>query len=727
MSNFRRIWALAVLVPVFLMAFSRCAVADAVTDELPEDIFLLIGQSNMVGLAPITQLDQELVSGALLFNGKSWEPLCGVVQRYSTAIPSTSQPRLGPGYTFARKLAEMTGRKIGIVANARGATLIEWWQKGYTGENDYDLYEKAVEQVRLALEAAPNARLVGILWHQGESDNTAGLSPHYANRLQALVEDLRRDLNAPDAFVIAGEVGTWNGKGAYTNPQIHKAAEVIENTYWVSSAGLVPLLRADGTPNMDDPHFNTMSQRVLGERFADKALEVIYGLSPGAAVLYAGNELFTGLYYTGYSATLPVGDYDQVALERRGIDVTKIASLQVAPGYDVILHTAEGSVAVFEDTAALEEIVPGSVHAVSVTPSPFFARVKILEQEVLLALNRQRYQLQLPFGVTKAPEVEVSLLSTNTVAASVGENVGFVVTEPTSLPVIAHVKTVNQSGDTMHEADIRLTVAPLPDITVRLGSTALPLKEQTLLLRGRVTLHVAAAGPEELLAGCEAILTPKNTELPRVVWHASSALPREAPLDTLNVADGYYALTVTVTTLAGAVYELNQDVRVYNWDKQVDELFPVTMSSWFGSLNPRLTVSESAGWRSIADEPKRFCGDSHRLVGDRDDFLIWELHGAERYVIDLFTLRPELLSGAVKSAVSADMTTWSDLAYSQQVMGECAIAVGDGDKWQGVRLTGAITSEHPGARYFRILIQADDDLAHHIQLSRMELWNPAAH
>jgi hypothetical protein len=712
--------AFAVFLLTLVGVLPLYATANAATNETPEDIFLLIGQSNMVGVAPVMPLDLEIVPGALLFNGKDWEPLRASVQRYSTVLPTPGKSNLGPGYTFARKLSEVTGRKIGVVANARGATRIAWWQKGYTGESDYDLYEKAVAQARLALEKTPNARLVGILWHQGEGDNSASSSATYIEQLRALINDLRQDLNAPDAIFFAGEVGTWNGRGTYVNPQIRKAEEVIDNMYWVSSAGLVPLIQADGTPDITDPHFNTLSQRVFGERYADKALTVLYGLSPGVATLYAANELFDGLRFTGHSTTLPVGDYDKKDLERRGIDITKLASVQVDSGYDVILRTTEGNVVVVDDTASLHELVtPGSIQTVSVAPSPIFARVKILEHTVLLTLNKNSYHLQLPFGVIKAPTVEVALLDATNIPELAGKQVRIEVSQPSALPDTVRVKTLDRNGTVVHEADIELTVAPLPNIAVMVGGTNLPVKTQTVVLRGNVALQVTSDGPAELLAGCEAILRPTYAELPEITWYSGTELPQEKQLDTLTVTDGYYNLTVKVTTLAGSVYELNQDVRVHNWNKQNDELLPITVSGWFGAINPRFTMSESDGWLSLMDEPAQFRDDRHRLAGGQGDYLIWEINEATKYILTLYTLRPALVQRTVEIAVSQDMVTWQALDYATSVTPtESAV------QWQQMRLTGELVTEGDRARYIRVLLMAGGDLDQNVQLDSFELWTP---
>lgn len=335
----------------------------------PLDVFLLIGQSNMAGRAAVESLDTGELHDAYLFNGTSWEPLQNPVNRHSTVIEGDAQSRLGPGYSFARKVTELTGKPIGIVSNARGATAISWWQKGYTGNNDYDLYEEAVARTRLALESNPGAKLVGIIWHQGEGDNSPGSAANYLSRLYKLVEDLRTDLKAPDATLIIGEVGTWSGRGQHVNPVIQKVAERIPNAHWVSSAGLVPLPLRDGSPNLADPHFNTLSQRILGQRFADKALREIYEITPGVVTLYTSNELYRGIEFSGYSASLPVGEYDAEVLEARGIILSNLGSFQVQSGYVLELHSREGSYTARNDhplppEMLLEEVV----QSISVRP-----------------------------------------------------------------------------------------------------------------------------------------------------------------------------------------------------------------------------------------------------------------------------------------------------------------------------------------------------------------------
>ncbi|HEY0669538.1 MAG TPA: sialate O-acetylesterase [Sphingobacteriaceae bacterium] len=296
------------------------------------DVFLLIGQSNMQGVAPIGSLDTISLKNVYLFNDKNqWEPAKNLpdngMNRYST-VKKKPTVLFGPAYTFGRKLSSYTSRQIGLVSNARGATRIEWWQKGYNGENDFDLYEEAVERTKSALATRPGTKLKGIIWHQGEADNAETRSPFYLNRLQALVTDLRKDFGDQQISFIAGEVGKWNDRGLGVNPEIRRIKEKIPYSDWVSSDGLTSI-----NLGKNDPHFDNYSQRVLGGRYADKAAQLIYNVKPEGVMVFSEAD------YQGRSVLLIKGSYNPTELEALGIPLHDISSLKIDPGYKLIAIT----------------------------------------------------------------------------------------------------------------------------------------------------------------------------------------------------------------------------------------------------------------------------------------------------------------------------------------------------------------------------------------------------
>lgn len=300
--------------------------------DLPADIFLLIGQSNMAGVGPIGSLDTITLKNAYLFNDKNeWENVKSTetesTNRYSS-VKKASKQKLSPGYTFAKKMAFYTGKAIGIVSNARGGTTISWWQKGYEGENDFNLYEEAVARAKAALAATPGAKIKGIIWHQGEGDNSKTSGEYYLQRLSKLVADLRTDLGDNNIPFIAGEVGKWNNRGLSVNPKIRLVKDSIPNADNVTSDGLTSI-----NLEKNDPHFDTYSQRVLGGRYADKAYELVYKKK------LQGVTLFNEADFNGRSVLLIPGNYTAVDMEAMGIPVKEISSLKIDKKYKIQLFS----------------------------------------------------------------------------------------------------------------------------------------------------------------------------------------------------------------------------------------------------------------------------------------------------------------------------------------------------------------------------------------------------
>ncbi|MFV0565992.1 MAG: sialate O-acetylesterase [Flavobacteriaceae bacterium] len=215
------------------------------------DLYLLIGQSNMAGRGTLDSLEQLSNERILMLDStNSWvlakdplhfdKPYAGV----------------GPGIAFAQQmLIDRPDRTIGLIPCAWGGSPIKVWQPGARYFNNFP-YDEAVQKAKIALE---KGRLKGVLWHQGESDNTPEKADLYLDTINILVQNLRRDLNLPELPFVLGEIGYFN-KQDYINPILKNVPETIKHTALVSSEGL--------TDKGDQLHFDTASARVLGRRYA---------------------------------------------------------------------------------------------------------------------------------------------------------------------------------------------------------------------------------------------------------------------------------------------------------------------------------------------------------------------------------------------------------------------------------------------------------------------------
>lgn len=216
------------------------------------EVYLLIGQSNMAGRAPFTEEEAGAIPGCFLLNGKDkWEPAKNPLNVHSTIRKGLGMQKMGPGYGFSlRMLEKQKGLTLGLVVNARGGSSIEEWAKGKK------FYAEAVRRTK---EAQKSGNLKGILWHQGESNEK---NPgEYLGQLKALVENLRKDLEAPDLPFVAGQVNNLKP----INDEIAKLPQTVPHTAFVSSEGLKA---------MDRWHFDHDSMMLLGERYADEMLKL---------------------------------------------------------------------------------------------------------------------------------------------------------------------------------------------------------------------------------------------------------------------------------------------------------------------------------------------------------------------------------------------------------------------------------------------------------------------
>jgi len=231
-------------------------------------IFLLIGQSNMVGRGP---LDAD--AGVPDLPIYRFTPQ-GVCEKAADPLHSDGPKKggVGPGMSFAQAVASsMPGTEIGLIPCALGDTPLARWVKSG------DLFEMAVRRTRTVRQSGT---LAAILWHQGESDaRSLEDSGTYEDRLRGMILDVRHDLGAADIPFIAGELGTFLSAvdfpgAALINASLRGLGGRVPNYACVSSGAL--------TDKGDHKHFDTPSQRELGRRYASAFLNNAWAVSVGS-------------------------------------------------------------------------------------------------------------------------------------------------------------------------------------------------------------------------------------------------------------------------------------------------------------------------------------------------------------------------------------------------------------------------------------------------------------
>lgn len=241
-----------------------------IVNRLPEmDIVLAMGQSQMGGRASYAAEGTAPISNVYLLNGSNFmEPATNPMNRYSNISKDVTIEALSPAYSFVKKVQPKIARPLGIMVNAQGGTSITlWYQPGKAN------YDGTVKRIR---EVAKYGTVKGIIWHQGSADSGTGAPEYtsYKNYMKTMAENFRKELNLPNLPFICGELSDDVVRPEFKNFNVNVIQGVksyIPNSDFVYANGVV--LLSDGI------HFDAPSVIMMGERYADKFLELVYGIT----------------------------------------------------------------------------------------------------------------------------------------------------------------------------------------------------------------------------------------------------------------------------------------------------------------------------------------------------------------------------------------------------------------------------------------------------------------
>jgi hypothetical protein len=248
----RALTAAAILVAV--------SIGRGTASQSPTLVFLLAGQSNMAGLGPVRQLPRTYrthPANVLVWRDEAWVPLVAAGWGF------------GPEISFGSAIAAaLPTERIGIVKVAATGAGIDRWSP----QNAQSLYATWLTQAQASLRAAPDARVAGALWVQGERDaRAADTAAAYGGKLRALVAAVRRDVDRPDLPFLCAQV----------NPPLPFAREV--RAAQAALAAQVPstvLVSTDGLGKWADKmHYDSAGQVELGRRFARAYLKLVGALN----------------------------------------------------------------------------------------------------------------------------------------------------------------------------------------------------------------------------------------------------------------------------------------------------------------------------------------------------------------------------------------------------------------------------------------------------------------
>jgi len=239
-------------------------VRDGISEQNKEIVSVLMaGQSNMAGRGDFGEVPPIVNEKCRVLRMGRWQMMHEPINPDRSSHEGGARSGVGLGASFADKLADFTGKTVGLVPCADGGTSIAQWQP--SGE----IFDYTVTVARFAMRTS---NLVGIIWHQGESDCKYFNPEEYRELFLNTMRAFRRELGEGLPIVI-GELcediqDGWapNGSAKKMNLLLHTLAEELGNCAIVSADGLS--LRSDRL------HFNSASYRLLGDRYFEKFTEL---------------------------------------------------------------------------------------------------------------------------------------------------------------------------------------------------------------------------------------------------------------------------------------------------------------------------------------------------------------------------------------------------------------------------------------------------------------------
>ncbi|PWQ92799.1 sialate O-acetylesterase [Leucothrix pacifica] len=214
-----------------------------------ERIYLLAGQSNMMGLAKSYYLPP------------AYKKTPSNVTFYYQGRPRklAQYSKFGPEVSFAHHVARAFPHdKHIIVKFAATGSHIQQWMPGQ------DLYKGMLRQVGFSIKQ-PNPKINAIIWMQGESDAlNSGRASKYAQRLSQFIHSLRRDLKSPHSLFVMGEINPKGKDFPLVKVVQQKQKQVqsqVTNTVLTPAKGLGKIY--------DHIHYSAQGQMELGKRFAE--------------------------------------------------------------------------------------------------------------------------------------------------------------------------------------------------------------------------------------------------------------------------------------------------------------------------------------------------------------------------------------------------------------------------------------------------------------------------
>ena len=197
---------------------------------------------------------------------------------------------LNPSISFTPTVEAAFGKdNVIVVKQAKSGAPIRCWYKkwkapeGKTVKDNHkvgQVYDWLMNRhVRRVMKNQEFESIV-FVWMQGERDAKTGMADVYEASLKGLIQQLRDDLGRQDVHVVIGRIsdcgnGKFDGEWDKVREAQVKVADDDPLAAWIDTDDLNNKKNSRTGQTTDDLHYTKEGFKILGERFAEKAIELI--------------------------------------------------------------------------------------------------------------------------------------------------------------------------------------------------------------------------------------------------------------------------------------------------------------------------------------------------------------------------------------------------------------------------------------------------------------------
>ena len=227
-------------------------------------VILMAGQSNMVGLGNIDDLESPLFPENIAYFNFG-------MNNHLEVLNHTFGPEIGISEVLAENFPNLNF--IFIKYAVGGSSIEDWLPHLETKHNDNihfgNLYEKFLKKID-SITKNYNTKDIALIWMQGETDaRHLEKSINYEVNLKNFIGNIRKDLNNPQLPIIYGKVSS-KIKDDATLGNVRAAQERIAKyvpRVYLISTDEIPLLS-------DNVHYSSRGLIQLGHRFGYELVKI---------------------------------------------------------------------------------------------------------------------------------------------------------------------------------------------------------------------------------------------------------------------------------------------------------------------------------------------------------------------------------------------------------------------------------------------------------------------